>query len=125
MAYISITLQEFDKLCKEEKGWVRNRSGYEYVYDYRIPKTNIMIKIMSSVNVETETGRNRGSDAIRVFAVIVDEKDKVQCGLLKATKVNRVEGWDKRVIDAFILVRKRALDVAKNKGLLKLEAKKI
>jgi hypothetical protein len=113
MTYREITLQEFDNLCKTEKGWVRNRSGYEYVYDYRVPNTNVMIKILSSVNVETEVGRNKGSDAIRVYAVTVDKEGKVTGGLLKAIRINRVEGWEKRVIDAFIFVRKKAIGIKK------------
>jgi hypothetical protein len=110
MSYLKITLQEFDNLCKKEKGWIRNRSGYEYVYDYLIPNSNILIKILSSVNRETETGRNKVSDAIRVFAVLVDKNKKVKRGLIKAMRVNRVDGWEKRVIDAFIFVRKQALN---------------
>lgn len=120
MNYIEIKIQEFDKLCKPEKGWVRNRSGYEYVYDYRIKRTNIMIKIMSSIDIDGGLSRNKGADAIRVYAVIVDKDDKVVRGLLKATRVNRVAGWDKRVIDAFIYVRKNALEVAKKQNILKV-----
>lgn len=113
MAYVPITLQEFDNLCKTEKGWVRNRSGYEYVYDYRIPNTNIMIKILSSVNIETKTGRNKGSDAIRVFAVVVDDDNKVLRGLVKSVIVYRVKGWKDRVIEAYIGVKDKAKEQIK------------
>jgi hypothetical protein len=113
MSYITITLQEFDNLCKKEKGWIRNRSGYEYVYDYRIPNTSIMIKILSSVSVETLTGRNKGSDAIRVFAVLVDDKNKVIGGLVKSITVYRVKGWRDNVIRAYKTIRDKALKAVK------------
>jgi hypothetical protein len=111
MAYIPITLEEFDSLCKTEKGWVRNRSGYEYVYDYRIPNTNIMIKILSSINIEA--GRNKGSDTIRVFAVVVDDNNKVLRGLVKSVIVYRVKGWKDRVIEAYIDVKDKAKEQIK------------
>jgi hypothetical protein len=106
MSYTQITLNEFNNLCKPEKGWVRNRSGYEYVYDYRIPNTRVMIKILSSVHIETEMGRNKGSDAIRVFAVLLNnEDDKVKRGLVKAITVYRTKGWKDNTIQAYKDVR--------------------
>lgn len=118
MRYVQITIEEFDNLCKSEKGWIRNTSGYEYVYDYRVPKTNVMIKIMSSIDVNGGLSRNRGADAIRVFAVLLDENGKVVRGLLKAHNVYRVTEWKEHTIQAFKEVRTKALYVAKKNNLL-------
>lgn len=108
MSYTQITLREFDNFCKREKGWIRNRSGYEYVYDYRVPNTPIVIKILSSIDVDGGICRNRGADAIRIFAVLVDANNKVKKGLVKAERVNRCHGWEDRVIKAFKSIREQA-----------------
>ena len=126
MAYIPITLQEFDSLCKIEKGWVRNRSGYEYVYDYVMPNIHlnrngkdfyIMVKILSSVSIESAKGRNKGSDAIRVYAVMVDDKNKVVRGVLKAITVYRVKGWKDNTIQAYKDTRDKVLKLIKDRKL--------
>lgn len=91
--FVNITEAEMDDFLKKDKGWEKNRSGYEYVYDYHIPNYPIIVKVMSSISVNTLQGRNKGSDAIRVFAVRKDKNGKVAGGLLKAKRVYRTQNW--------------------------------
>jgi hypothetical protein len=108
--YVEITEQEFDNVLKREKGWVKNVNGYEYVYDYTLQSnSNIMIKVMSSISVNNAVSRNKGSDAIRVFAVLCDDKGKVNRGLVKAIKVYRTKNWRGNIKKAFIVVKTLAL----------------
>lgn len=89
-----------DAVLRAEKGWICNRSGYEYVYDFHLSQIPVIIKVMSSVRVEDGRGRNKGSDAIRVFAVKkanLDKKARVVAGMLKSRRVNRVSGWEDRL----------------------------
>ena len=96
MRYVKITKEEMDDVLKAEKGWVRNVTGYEYVYDFHLSQVPVIVKVMSSVRVQDGQGRNRGSDAIRVFAVKkagMGKDARVVSGLLKSKRVYRVEGW--------------------------------
>ena len=94
--FIFITLKEMDEFLKKEKGWFRSRSGNEWIYDFHMKKIPVIIKVASSIRIDTERSRNKGSDAIRVFAVIKEglgEKDKITKGLLKASRVYRTINW--------------------------------
>jgi hypothetical protein len=103
--YVKITEQEMDDHLKSSKGWVKEACGYEYVYSFKIPSIPfVVIKVMSSISTGTGEGRNKGSDAIRVFAVKVDSKGKVICGYIKKQKVNRTTNWRKNLIDAYKIV---------------------
>lgn len=103
--YIKITEQEMDDHLKSSKGWVKETCGYEYVYSFRVPSVPfVVIKVMSSINIGTGEGRNKGSDAIRVFAVRTDSKGKVVCGYIKKQRVNRTTNWRTNLIDAYKIV---------------------
>jgi len=107
--YVEITENEFDDLLKQEKGWVKNVSGYEYVYDYTLHNCNrIMIKVMSSVS-RNSVSRNKGSDSIRVFSVLLDTNGKVTRGLTKAVRVYRTENWRSNIKKAFVVTKTKAL----------------
>jgi hypothetical protein len=108
--YIEITKNEFDDVLKQEKGWIRNISGYEYVYDYTLHNCNrVMIKVMSSVSVNNAVSRNKGSDSIRVFSVLLDNDGKVIRGLTKAIRVYRTKNWRDNVKKAFVVTKTKAL----------------
>jgi len=120
MRYSRITLEDFDNLLlNSHKGWQRNRCGYEWVYDrVLVDYPNVMIKILSSINIEALGARNKGSDCIRVFAVEIErvEQDdvkiiKVKKGLVKARRVLRVGGWKENLRDAYIDVFNEVKDI--------------
>ena len=100
--YVEITEQEMDDFLKTDKGWEKNRAGYEYVYDYHIPHFPIIVKVMSSISINTSQGRNKGSDAIRVFAVKKDKDGNVTGGLIKAKRVYRTKNWRNNVFKAVV-----------------------
>ena len=84
-----------DKL-KSEKGWKCCRSGNEYIYDFHLNKHPIIVKVSSSIRIDDDRARNKGSDAIRIFAVQkdgLDKKSKIVSGLIKARRVYRTTNW--------------------------------
>ncbi len=106
MSYVKITKKEFDEKLKVDKGWIVNHSGNEYIYDFHLSKLPIIIKVASSIRLDTNKSRNKGADAIRVYAVEkegVDPKAKITRGLLKSRRVYRTTNWrnnlEKLVID--------------------------
>lgn len=102
--YVEVKLEEFDELLKAEKGWERNISGKEYVYDYAMKSfSGIIIKVLTSIKVDTNSGRKKGQDAIRVFVVRkVGEEYK---GYAKSIRVNRTKNWRVNVRKAFMKQR--------------------
>ena len=112
MAYVKITKNEMDEKLKTEKGWILTQSGNEYVYDFSLSHYPIVIKVASSIRMNDDRARNKGTDAIRVFAVEKDslakEGYKVTRGLIKAKRVYRVAGWKTNLENAVWDVLKRA-----------------
>lgn len=96
MSDVAITKQEFDNKLKVSKGWFCTKTGNEYIYDFHLSKYPIIVKVASSIRIDTDRARNKGSDAIRIFAVQKDglgTKDKITGGLIKARKVYRTNNW--------------------------------
>ena len=117
--YVKITEQEMDDRLKSSKGWVKEVCGYEYVYSYVNPRIpSVMIKIMISVNTGTGEVRNKGSDAIRVFAVNLDSKGKVVKGYIKKQRVNRTTNWRDNLIKAYKIVWSQVFVRARKQGLI-------
>jgi hypothetical protein len=117
--YVKITEQEMDDRLKTSKGWVKETCGYEYVYSYVNPTIpSVMIKIMSSVNTGTGEGRNKGSDAIRVFAVKIDKDGKVVRGYIKKQRVNRTTNWKDNLIRAYKIVWSQVCVRARRENLI-------
>ena len=100
--YVEIKLSEFDNLLKTEKGWERNISGKEYVYDYKLKDKPVLIKVLSSITEGNTSTRSCGKDAIRVFAVVVNEAGSVLRGLTKSRRVYRTKNWRDNVKQAYI-----------------------
>ena len=118
-SYVKITEQEMDSHLKSSKGWVKEVCGYEYVYSFKVPSIPcIIIKVMSSINTGTGEGRNRGSDAIRVFAVRTDSQGKVICGYIKKQRVYRTTNWRTNLVDAYKIVLSQVRVRAKKQGLI-------
>ena len=104
--YVEVKLEEFDALLKKEKGWERNVTGNEYVYDYKMKEfPHLMIKVLTSIKVDTTKARKAGHDAIRVFVVVIDKDGKITRGYAKQIRVNRTMNWRDNVRNAFIRQR--------------------
>jgi hypothetical protein len=102
----TIQLSEFDNLLKTQKGWVKNVSGKEYVYDYRMKKfPNIIIKVLTGI-AENDIMTKPNKD-IRVF--VIKETDKGIIGYSTAIIVKKTENWR---IDVEKAVWKKVTDVA-------------
>ena len=96
--FVTITREEMDEFFfAPQKGWIRNISGYEYVYDYHLKSPYpLLLKVMSSIQVDSNTSRNKGSDAIRVFVVLKENCDidsKIVRGFFKAKRIYRTQNW--------------------------------
>ena len=123
MSYIGITKKQFDETLKVEKGWICNILGNEYVYDYHLLQSPIIIKVASSIRIDTNKARKKGADAIRVYAVKKDGmnvKAKIVCGLVKSKSVYRTDNWRTNLQMAFISVRNSAKAVYTKKNNLKM-----
>jgi len=125
--YVKITEQEMDDRLQSSKGWVKETCGYEYVYSYVNPKIpSVMIKVMSSVNTGTGEGRNKGSDAIRVFAIRKisvynsekGEHEEIIRGYIKKQRVNRTTNWRDNLIRAYKVVWSQVCVRARREGLI-------
>jgi len=102
--YTQVRLEDFDALLQTEKGWERNISGKEYVYDYRMKRfPNIIIKVLTSIKTETSAARQKGQDAIRVF--VIRQEGKGFKGYAKQIRVNRTTNWRDNVKKAFMKQR--------------------
>lgn len=96
MRQVRIQLEEMEELLKPEKGWRRNTSGNEYVFDWHMKGYPIVVKVLSTVSVFRDRPKNYGSESIRVFAVMkagLDEKAKILGGLVKAIRLRREPTW--------------------------------
>ena len=112
MSYTVITKEDMDEKLKSSKGWMITKSGNEYVYDFNLSKKPIVVKVASSIRLDTDRGRNKGDDAIRIFAIekkSMNKKDyEVKRGLIKSKRVYRTTNWRDNLEKAVIDVIKRA-----------------
>ena len=96
--YCTILEGEFDAIFKPEKNWNKELSGYaqEIVYTKSLKSRPwVLIKVYSSIHKDSGISRGVGKDAIRV-GVISTITNK---GLIKSKRINRVPGWDKRLVE--------------------------
>lgn len=111
MTHIKITKQEMDDNLKAEKGWICNRSGNEYIYDFHLKKYPIIIKVASSIKIDTDRAKNKNSDVIKIYAV---EKAstaldaKITRGLIKSSIVFSTTNWRKDLQDNMLAIMIRA-----------------
>lgn len=96
--YVSIEKSEFDDIFKSEKGWEIETSGHEKEIVYTkclATKPWIKVKVYSSLKQSSGISRGVGKDAIRVCAVNI----KTDRGVMKSRRINRVPGWNDRLIN--------------------------
>ena len=111
MAYVVIEKAAMDEKLKATKGWVETVSGNEYLYDFHMKNIPAVIKVASSIRLDTGRGRNKGADALRVFAVEKDtmgKEYKVIRGLVKTTRVYRTTNWRTNLQKAVLSTLNRA-----------------
>ena len=115
--YVEITEQEMDDYLQTSKGWEKNKSGYEYVYDYTMKQIpSVMIKVLSSVNTG-EGKSNKGSHAIRVFAVKIDRDGKIIRGYITKQVVKIATNWREDLEEACQAVMRQIFERAKRDGI--------
>lgn len=98
MSYCLITELEMDTIFNPEKNWVKEYSGFhkEVVYS-KIPKSKpwLQIRVYSSINKNNGISAGVGKDALRVCVINI----KTDKGVIKTKRINRVPGWDGRLIN--------------------------
>jgi hypothetical protein len=96
--YCTITELEMDAIFKPEKNWVKEYSGFhkEVVYS-KIPKIKpwLQIRVYSSLNKNSGLSAKCGADAIRVCVINIETNK----GVIKSRRINRVTGWDARLVN--------------------------
>ena len=102
-----LTTKDIESILKPEirghKGWEKNRNGNEYVYDYQIPKTMVMLKVASTVRIDKFKKHNQNSDMFRVWAVVVDADGKVKRGFIRAKTIPKTVYW-KVALEKFVMI---------------------
>ena len=113
-----LTEMDFDSYLTKEKGWVKNKSGYEYVYDYTMKQIpSIMIKVLSSVNTG-EGKSNKGSHSIRVFAVKINSKGEIVRGYIKKQVVFITTNWREDLLTAYKIIMSQVVVRARKQKLI-------
>ncbi len=96
--FVVVTELQMDSIFKSEKDWKKEYSGnaQEVVYIKSLKRNpNYLLKVYSSVKQSNGIGRGVGKDAIRVCAINL----KTNKGLVKAKRINRTIGWEKRLME--------------------------
>ena len=102
--YVEVKLNEFDELLKAEKGWEREVCGKEYIYNYEMKSfPGLIVKVLTSIKIDTVAARKKGQDAIRVY--VVRKIGKEFKGYAKSIRVNRTMNWRDNVKKAFLKQR--------------------
>ena len=95
--YVTITELEMDNVFQPTKGWVKCYTEFhnEIVYTKNLKVKNwIQIKVYSSLRKDSGVSASVGKDAIRVCAI----NTKTDKGIIKSKRINRVQGWETRLI---------------------------
>ena len=87
-----LAIKDFGSVLQIEKGWKLNALGNEYMLTWRLKSyLSIEIQVATTVPINPGKPKNRGSDCIRVWAVLDTEysdKRKRYQGLVKAHRVH-------------------------------------
>lgn len=93
--YVTITKNDIDSVLTT-RGFTHTPldKSLEYIYDKKVSQDGACytVRIFTSVDVRTNTSRDKGSDAIRI--IVLNDRNKV---ISKETRVNRSEGWQYRL----------------------------
>lgn len=95
--YCTITELEMDNIFKPDK-WNKEYVGYsqEIVYTKSpMKKPNLQIKVYSSLKKNSGVSAGCGKDAIRVCCINTVTKK----GVIKTKRINRVPGWEGRLVE--------------------------
>lgn len=95
--YCTITELEMDAIFKPEKNWVKEYKGHhnEIVYYKNLKsRPNIRVIVYSSLRKNNGVSAGVGQDAIRVCAINTNTNK----GVRKTNRINRVPGWEGRLI---------------------------
>lgn len=91
--FTPVTHDEIKALLTESKGWKHHvlPGTKEWVADFELKRfPGVTVRVYTTIRTNgTGKCRSRGSDCFRVFAVDLSTKT----GLVKSTRVLRVEGW--------------------------------
>ena len=117
----NIEILELDLAHLIKKGYKKNISGNEYIYDRQIPNTPIMLKISSTIRVDKRRKPNKNSYRIRVHAVKVNKEGKICGGFVNAVTVCRTENWRLDLEEAKLDVAQLALVVASKSRLISFD----
>lgn len=95
--YTNITLEEMKQVLPESDRWTWKIIGAEWVAEKRFlePRTDLVVRVYSSIGEVTQSSRRKGVDCIRVIGWR-DQSDKFPAQALTSGKngrVLRVEGW--------------------------------
>jgi hypothetical protein len=106
--FVTITLDEMESFLTPQNGWELQQTGNEYLFEYKLrSNTDIRIRVATSIRIDKQLSRNKGSDAIRVYAILYKERGDVQ-GLSKHKRVNRTVGWKSNLEKAVIEIIEKA-----------------
>ena len=96
-----ITKKDMDFKLKFSKGWEIQQTANEYVYDFHLTTTPIIVKVLSGICVNNNNPKNKGSEVIRVFAVLKDKiskkRYKIIKGLVKKEIVFKTQDWEENL----------------------------
>ena len=95
--YTEISLEEMDEFMQSE-GFVKVAhnplNGFEVQYDL-MHKNGLRIRLFSTIDVRSDAGRGKGSDAMRLILIAPDES--IIRGA-KFTRIHRVKNWRKNLM---------------------------
>lgn len=119
--YCPITKTQMEEALDVSKGWYlippRNLPTIkEYVYEIRSRKNRFAVRIFSSIRVGDTQVRQNGGDSIKVCALLLKEDGSIERGLLKSTRVFRVEGWHDNLLKAARKVWRKAVEICEREG---------
>jgi len=90
MHYTLVTLEEMKSFLGPKFTHNSPIDTKEYVFEYHLAAhPQIVVKVYSSIHLNTAVARKKGADAIRICAVHTGRN----IGWIRSTRVLRVEGW--------------------------------
>lgn len=94
--YVEVTRKQFEAVLPEGTCEVDLPGIYEHVYEYPYHcNDDLVIRVFSSLSKLDGKARKKGRDAIRVVVV----SRKLGRIIKSMTRVNRVSGWEGRLIE--------------------------
>ena len=118
--FISVTLEDFARRFKAEKGWTLVQlPGKEAFFQYikvQNAMGSLVVRVYTSVAEGRKTARGCGEDAIRVCTVWLDEAGW-DCGVTKERRVNRCGGEGATAADVVDRTVDRVIDTLRKTSI--------